>query len=103
MFRTYREFIGYSPFAMHDNLSMLAKVTGLSNEMILANGVLNCTERSELMRMIRKLNENYPIAYLLQSAYFCELPFYVNEKLLRRKDKKLCLYSSVVVLFAVLK
>lgn len=82
MFRTYREFIGYSPFAMHDNISMLTKVTGLSQEEILANGVLNCAERRELVGMIRKLNKNYPIAYLLQSAYFYELSFYVNENVL---------------------
>jgi ribosomal protein L3 glutamine methyltransferase len=55
----------------------------LDSDPILLQGRLTPEEKKTLMdRLVRRIRDRVPVPYLTNEAYFCELPFYVDERVL---------------------
>ncbi|MFT4058880.1 MAG: 50S ribosomal protein L3 N(5)-glutamine methyltransferase [Legionella sp.] len=49
----------------------------------LLNGRLTTSEKKHLCQQLEKrINQRVPVPYLIKEAYFCDLPFYVDERVL---------------------
>lgn len=49
----------------------------------LLNGRLTTSEKKHLCQQLEKrINQRMPVPYLIKEAYFCDLPFYVDERVL---------------------
>lgn len=49
----------------------------------LLNARLTASEKKHLsMQLDKRINQRVPVPYLIKEAYFCELPFYVDERVL---------------------
>jgi ribosomal protein L3 glutamine methyltransferase len=52
-------------------------------EPVLLNGRLTTSEKKYLCQQLEKrINQRVPVPYLIKEAYFCDLPFYVDERVL---------------------
>lgn len=52
-------------------------------EPTLLNGRLTNSEKKHLCQQLEKrINQRVPVPYLIKEAYFCDLPFYVDERVL---------------------
>jgi ribosomal protein L3 glutamine methyltransferase len=52
-------------------------------EPILLNGRLTSSEKKHLCQQLEKrINQRVPVPYLIKEAFFCDLPFYVDERVL---------------------
>lgn len=50
---------------------------------VLLNGRLTFSEKKHLcMQLEKRINQRVPVPYLIKEAYFCDLPFYVDERVL---------------------
>jgi ribosomal protein L3 glutamine methyltransferase len=79
-------FYGHGTDNAHDEIFTL--VLGslslpLDSDPILLQGRLTPEEKKTLMdRLVRRIRDRVPVPYLTNEAYFCELPFYVDERVL---------------------
>ncbi len=53
-----------------------------ADEQILDSRLLSSERRVVVDLLAQRINERKPLAYLLNVAYFCDLPFYVDERVL---------------------
>lgn len=50
---------------------------------MLLNGRLTTSEKKYLsMQLEKRINQRVPVPYLIKEAYFCDIPFYVDERVL---------------------
>jgi ribosomal protein L3 glutamine methyltransferase len=71
--------------AWDDMRSLVLRSLSLPYEVdpFLLNGRLTASEKKYLCQQLEKrINQRIPVPYLIKEAYFCDLPFYVDERVL---------------------
>ncbi|KTD80528.1 50S ribosomal protein L3 N(5)-glutamine methyltransferase [Legionella waltersii] len=71
--------------AWDDMRSLILRSLSLPYDLdpLLLNARLTVNERKHLcMQLDKRINQRVPVPYLIKEAYFCDLPFYVDERVL---------------------
>lgn len=71
--------------AWDDMRSLILRSLALPHDIdpVLFNARLTSSEKKQLCQQLdKRINQRVPVPYLIKEAYFCDLPFYVDERVL---------------------